>query len=163
MLQAGEHLGGHARNATPATRASTRQAVPRAIIVRVVATSGHASRSLSSNVSGRREFDYHSAAYAASTTHHPITHGPLHHYLSPLLKPASVALVGASERPGSVGRTVYENMLVGGYEGPLYAVNPGHRNVLGRPCFASLAAIEAPVDLAIIATSLFDLAPRDTA
>jgi acetyltransferase len=69
-----------------------------------------------------------------------------------LLKPASVALVGASERPGSVGRTVYENMLVGGYQGPVYAVNPAHRNVLGRPCFASLAAIKAPVDLAIIAT-----------
>ena len=43
-------------------------------------------------------------------------------------------------------------MLVGGYQGPLYAVNPGHRTVLGRPCFASLAAIKAPVELAIIAT-----------
>ena len=60
--------------------------------------------------------------------------------------------MGASERPGSVGCTVYENMLVGGYQGPLYAVNPGHRTVLGRPSFASLAAIKAPVDLAIIAT-----------
>ena len=72
----------------------------------------------------------------------------MYHYLRPLLKPASVALVGASERLGSVGRTVYENMLVGGYQGPLYAVNPGHRTVLGRPSFASLAAIKAPVDLA---------------
>ena len=63
-----------------------------------------------------------------------------------------MALVGASERPGSVGRMVFENMLVGGYQGSLYAVNPGHRTVLGRPSFASLAAIKAPVELAIIAT-----------
>ena len=60
--------------------------------------------------------------------------------------------MGASERPASVGRTVFENMLIGGYQGPLYAVNPGHRTVLGHPCFASLAAIKAPVELAIIAT-----------
>ena len=82
----------------------------------------------------------------------------MHHHLSPLVKPDSVALVGASERPGSVGRIVYENLLAGGYEGRLYAVNPGHRMVLGRESYPSLAAIGAPVDLAIIATP-----PREVA
>jgi acetyltransferase len=43
-------------------------------------------------------------------------------------------------------------MLAGGYEGPLYAVNPRHGTILGRPSYASLAAIGAPVELAIIAT-----------
>ena len=76
----------------------------------------------------------------------------MRHYLAPLLHPNSVALVGASERAGSLGRTVYENMLAGGYEGPLYAVNPRHGTILGRPAYASLAAIGAPVELAIIAT-----------
>src|SRR5690348_12531506 len=76
----------------------------------------------------------------------------MRHYLAPLLHPKSVVLVGASERAGSLGRTVYENMLAGGYEGPLYAVNPRHDTILGRPAHASLAAIGAPVDLAIIAT-----------
>ncbi|MEO8537679.1 MAG: CoA-binding protein [Betaproteobacteria bacterium] len=76
----------------------------------------------------------------------------MQHYLRALLNPASVALVGASERAGSVGRVVYENLLAGGYGGDLYAVNPRHRTLLGRPCFASLAAIGAPVELAIIAT-----------
>ena len=72
------------------------------------------------------------------------------HYLRPLLAPDSVALVGASERPGSLGRVVYENMLAGEFKGELYAVNPGHAKVFGRPAYASLAAIGRPIDLAVI-------------
>ena len=75
----------------------------------------------------------------------------LQHYLRPLLAPASVALVGASDKPGSLGRIVFENLLDGGFKGELYAVNPSHRRVLGQRCFASLAAIGKPVDLALIA------------
>ena len=76
----------------------------------------------------------------------------MQHYLRALLQPASIALVGASERPGSLGRVVCENMLAAGFRGALYPVNPRHAAVLGRPAYASLAAIGAPVDLAIIAT-----------
>jgi len=76
----------------------------------------------------------------------------MQHYLWPLLRPRSVALIGASERPRSLGRTVYENLLAGAFQGDLYAVNPRHKTVLERPAYASLAAIGAPVDLAIIAT-----------
>jgi acetyltransferase len=77
---------------------------------------------------------------------------PMHHYLRPLLAPQSVALVGASERPGSLGRTVYENLLNGGFTGELFAVNPHHRRILARAAEPTLAAIGRPVDLAIIAT-----------
>ncbi|TMH66725.1 MAG: hypothetical protein E6H48_10660, partial [Betaproteobacteria bacterium] len=76
----------------------------------------------------------------------------MHHYLRPLLAPRSVALVGASERPGSLGRVVYENLLAGEFAGELYAVNPNHRRILARPAFASLDAIGAEVDLAVIAS-----------
>ena len=76
----------------------------------------------------------------------------MQHYLWPLLRPRSVALIGASERPRSLGRTVYENLLAGAFQGDLYAVNPRHKTVLERPAYASLAAIGAPVDLAIVAT-----------
>jgi acetyltransferase len=72
------------------------------------------------------------------------------HYLRPLLAPASVALVGASGRAGSLGRIVYENLLGGEFKGELFAVNPRHRRVLGRKAFASLEAIGRPVDLALI-------------
>lgn len=74
------------------------------------------------------------------------------HSLRPLVEPASVALVGASEREGSLGRTVYARLLAGGFEGALYAVNPRQRTILGRPAWPSLAAIGAPIDLVLIAT-----------
>jgi acetyltransferase len=72
------------------------------------------------------------------------------HYLAPLLAPRSVALIGASSRPESLGRVVYENLLAGGFHGELFAVNPNHGKVLGRPAYASLGAIGRPIDLAII-------------
>jgi len=73
------------------------------------------------------------------------------HYLRPLLMPASVALVGASSKPGTIGRVVMENLLGGVFHGTLYAVNPGHRRVLARRSYPSLAAIGKPVELALIA------------
>jgi acetyltransferase len=75
----------------------------------------------------------------------------MQHYLRPLVSPASVALVGASERAGSTGRIVLANLLDGGFKGPIYAINPKHRSVLGLRSHASLRAIAAPVELAVIA------------
>jgi len=72
-------------------------------------------------------------------------------FLRPLFAPASVALVGASSKPGSIGRIVMENLLNGEFDGALFAVNPRHRRVLGQRSYASLAAIGSPVDLALIA------------
>src|SRR6185369_14060563 len=71
-------------------------------------------------------------------------------FLRSLLMPASVALVGASAKPGSLGRIVMENLLSGDFHGALYAVNPHHRRVLGQRSYPSLAAIGTPVDLALI-------------
>ena len=68
----------------------------------------------------------------------------LHHYLRPLIMPASVALVGASGKPGSIGRIVFENLLGGAFHGTLHAVNPNHRRVLARRSHPSLVAIGKP-------------------
>jgi acetyltransferase len=76
----------------------------------------------------------------------------MHHYLRPLVCPQTVALVGASERPGSLGRIVFENLLEGGFKGEIFPVNPHHRNVLAQRAYASLSAIGRSIDLAIIAT-----------
>jgi acetyltransferase len=76
----------------------------------------------------------------------------LHHYLRPLIQPTSIALVGASERPGSVGRVVLENILAGDFRGEVLPVNPRHRKVLGRKSFGSLAELPKAVDLALICT-----------
>jgi acyl-CoA synthetase (NDP forming) len=70
--------------------------------------------------------------------------------LQPLLQPASIAVVGASERPGSVGRRTVENLLRGQFSGRLYAVNPGYESVCGVPCFPSLADLPETVDHAVL-------------
>ena len=72
------------------------------------------------------------------------------HYLRPLLAPRSIALVGASERAGSLGRIVYENLLGGGFQGDAFAVNPRHATVLGQRSYASLSALGRSIDLAVI-------------
>ena len=76
----------------------------------------------------------------------------MQHYLRPLVSPASVAMVGATEREGAVGRVAFANLLAGGFKGPLYAVNPRRSAVLGHPVLPTLAAIARPVELAVIAT-----------
>ena len=74
------------------------------------------------------------------------------HYLSALFKPASVAVVGASEEPRSVGHILFKNLIDAGYRGSLHAVNPKRDTVLGHPCVRSVEDIGRRVDLAIVAT-----------
>jgi acetyltransferase len=74
------------------------------------------------------------------------------HYLTPLFEPQSVALIGASERAGSVGAVLVENMLAAKYRGALYAVNPKYQRVQGVACFDAIGKVPSRVDLAVIAT-----------
>lgn len=75
------------------------------------------------------------------------------HRLDPLLRPGSVAVVGGTERPGSVGRQTLENLLQGQFPGRLFAVNPGYDSVLGVDCYPTLAALPEPVEHVIFAIS----------
>jgi acyl-CoA synthetase (NDP forming) len=72
------------------------------------------------------------------------------HRLDALLRPRSIAVLGATERAGTVGRTAVENLLKGGFDGALYAVNPRYASVCGVECFASLAALPSPVEHVIL-------------
>lgn len=74
------------------------------------------------------------------------------HYLTPLFEPASVAVIGASERPGAIGTVLVANMRAAQYRGALFAVNPKHGSVQGMPCFQSIGKVPQRVDLAVIAT-----------
>lgn len=69
-----------------------------------------------------------------------------------VLAPASVAVIGASRRPGSVGRAILRNITTGGFPGPVYAVNPSVGELDGVRCVPSAAALPEPVDLAVVAT-----------
>ena len=68
-----------------------------------------------------------------------------------LLEPASVAVVGASRKPGRVGHAILRNMIDAGFRGALYAVNPHATSVLGVPAVPSVAELPEPPDLAVLA------------
>jgi acetyltransferase len=74
------------------------------------------------------------------------------HPLDPIFKPTSVALVGATERAGSVGRTVLWNLISNPFGGTIYPVNPKRANVLGIRTYASLHALPEIPDLVIVCT-----------
>ncbi len=73
------------------------------------------------------------------------------HRLDPLLRPRSVAVVGASRRTGGVGHTLIRHLKHGRFEGALYAVNPKYDEVDGVSCHASLADLPAPVEHVVLA------------
>ena len=72
--------------------------------------------------------------------------------LESFFTPASVAVIGATEREGSVGRTIFENLVHSSYHGQVFAVNPKRSELLGIKCYPSVAALSEPVDLAVIVT-----------
>ena len=74
------------------------------------------------------------------------------HYLEKLFNPQSIAVIGASDKPLSVGANVFSNLINTGFAGPVYPVNPRHKVIQGKPCFASINAIHEPIDLAVIVT-----------
>ncbi len=74
------------------------------------------------------------------------------HNLNYLLAPESVAVVGGSDREGSVGATVMRNLLAGGFRGPIWPVNPRHATVAGIRAYSGAAQLPATPDLALICT-----------
>jgi len=69
---------------------------------------------------------------------------------SSFFEPRSVAVIGASRTPAKVGYDIVHNLLEGGYEGPIYPVNPKAEEILSLKCYPELLSIEGDVDLAII-------------
>jgi acetyltransferase len=74
------------------------------------------------------------------------------HYLEHLFAPSSIAVIGASERAGSLGQIAFNNLRSAGYAGELIAVNPKYQSVAGVPCYPSIAAIGHRVDLILVTT-----------
>jgi acetyltransferase len=67
-----------------------------------------------------------------------------------LVRPASVAVVGASANPDKVGYAVLNNIIVAGFAGEIYAVNPAGTEILGKKCYKSLIEIPGEVDCAVV-------------
>jgi acetyltransferase len=68
------------------------------------------------------------------------------------LRPASVAVIGASAEPGSLGRKLTDNILGGGFGGEIYLVNPRRAKIGRRPCYPDVASLPETPELAVIAT-----------
>jgi acetyltransferase len=71
--------------------------------------------------------------------------------LQEFFAPRSVAVVGVSREEGRVGHFVFDNLLSGAFDGPVYPINPRAEEIHGHPCFHTLSDIPGPVDLAVIA------------
>jgi acetyltransferase len=74
------------------------------------------------------------------------------HSLAPIFHPRSVAVIGATETPGSVGSILMRNLLTNPFGGVVYPINPKRRAVHGVHCYPGLSALPDRVDLAVIAT-----------
>jgi acetyltransferase len=73
-------------------------------------------------------------------------------HLDAMLNPRSVAVIGASDRVGSVGATLWRNLREGGFSGPRFAVNPRLTELDGKPVFADIASLPLAPELAIVCT-----------
>ena len=77
--------------------------------------------------------------------------GHVDHPLDPFFKPKNVAMLGATENPGSVGRTTLWNLISSPFGGAVFPVNPKRESVLGIKAYKSVREIPAEIDLAVIA------------
>jgi len=73
------------------------------------------------------------------------------HSLDRLLRPRSVAVIGAGQRPGKIGHEILATLLRDGFTGPVYPVNPNATEVAGLKAYADLTSVPGPVDLAVVA------------
>lgn len=73
------------------------------------------------------------------------------HRLDPLLRPSSIAVVGASGREDSLGEWALKNVLRGGFSGDIFPINPKYEELQGHRCYARLAALPTVPDLVIFA------------
>jgi len=85
-------------------------------------------------------------------TAHDILHQTRRRPLDPILAPKTIAVIGATERKRSVGRTVMSNLVAGGFPGKIYPVNPIQETILGIKAYPNVAALPEVPDLAVIIT-----------
>jgi acetyltransferase len=74
------------------------------------------------------------------------------HPLTAIFEPKSIAVIGATEKAGSVGRTLLWNLVSNPFGGTVFPVNPKRTSILGIKAYPNLAALPQPVDLAVIVT-----------
>jgi len=79
--------------------------------------------------------------------------------LDKIFKAESIAVVGASEKEGSIGHAIMQNLIKGGYEGKIVPINPRYSIIHGLKAFPSISKTNSPIDLAIIAIPISTIPP----
>lgn len=82
----------------------------------------------------------------------PVPTAPSRSPLEAMFNPRRVAVIGASETPGSVGRTVFENLLAGSLRDVVYPITPKNPEVFGVKAYKNVGELSEPIDLAVIVT-----------
>src|SRR5512135_270234 len=72
--------------------------------------------------------------------------------LDAIFAPKSVAVIGATETPGSVGRTIVWNLISSSFGGTIYPVNPKRASILGIKAYPDLSSIPELVELIVVVT-----------
>ncbi len=67
-----------------------------------------------------------------------------------LMRPKSIAVVGASAQPGKIGYTCLKNIIDSGFKGPIYPINPSGGEIQGLTCYPSVLDVPGPIDAAVI-------------
>lgn len=80
---------------------------------------------------------------------HDVPTGALN--IARMLKPRSVAIVGASATPGALGASLLGNLVRNGFSGEIHLINPKRSEIDGRPCLASVEQLSLGVDVAVLA------------
>lgn len=70
--------------------------------------------------------------------------------LDPLFRPDSVAVIGASRNPGTIGYQIVDNLVRHGFQGVVYPVNPKARSIHSFPAFPSISHVPGPVEMAVV-------------
>lgn len=91
-----------------------------------------------------------SGSTQSGATPTPAVADPRRRAVATMLQAGSVAVVGASVKPGSLGESMMLELRRGGYAGAVYPVNPGYDEIDGYRCYPSIAEVPEPVDLAIL-------------
>ena len=72
--------------------------------------------------------------------------------LNRIFNPKRIAVIGASDREGSIGAKIFSNLTRAGYEGEVFPVNPFRQTVQGVTAYPSVSKIPSEIDLAVVAT-----------
>jgi acetyl coenzyme A synthetase (ADP forming)-like protein len=89
--------------------------------------------------------------FAPPAPRHRPSHDDIVRDMNRIMKPDSVAVIGASAEDGKIGNSVMKNLINGGYQGEIYPINPSAGEIMGRKAYKSVKDVPGKIDVAVFA------------